>query len=173
MRLEVYNAEVAALGPAQSMSSSAAKGGGGSFMKCLVNVATSEFGECALLLANQGIIIMEEMRYQTEERQAWGRQRWPLLVAARWWGDPRVTAGQWVRPPQGTASLDFPIYAATWYDNKELGYYNYITGGRDGGARIEGGGIRVGGAMCAGRFDGGNCVAAVIREPSNNSGGGG
>jgi hypothetical protein len=103
----------------------------------------------------------------SDEREAgmW-RQRWPLLVAAKGWGE-------WVRPPQGTASLDFPVYAATWYDDKALGYYNYITGGRDGGAGMEGGGIRVGGAMCAGRFDGGNCVAAVIRESSNNNGGGG
>ena len=53
-------------------------------------------------------------------------------MAPRGWGDPRVTEGKWVRPPQGIASLDFPIYAAAWYDNKLLGIVIMLLGGGRG-----------------------------------------
>jgi hypothetical protein len=43
-----------------------------------------------------------------------------------------------------------------WYDAKPLGYYDYVFGGR--GGVIDGGGARVGGGMCAGKFDGGGIV---------------
>jgi Glycine-rich domain-containing protein-like len=170
MQLKHYNRKLAACPSVRPASSSNVKGGGG-FMKRLAKAAKSELvggDEQSKLEGNQrGLagIIQRDLKYQEEERQAWGRQRWPFLVAARGWGDPRVTEGKWVRPAQGTTSLDFPIYAATSYDNKELGYYNYISGGREGGGGIEGGGIRLGGAMCAGKFDGGNCVAEVYRSP--------
>jgi hypothetical protein len=50
---------------------------------------------------------------RSEHTKEWGRQRWPLLSAARGWGDPRVTHGKFQRPPQGSIELPFPIYAAT------------------------------------------------------------
>jgi hypothetical protein len=101
-----------------------------------------------------------------QRREQWGRQRWPLLCAARGWGDPKVTHGKWKRPPQGTMELPFPVYAATWYDNVGLYYYNYLTG-----RGIEGGGMRIGGGMCGAVFDGGNCKA--IPEPVMSSCGSG
>jgi hypothetical protein len=64
-----------------------------------------------------------------------------------------VTAGQFTRQLQGTGEVNFPMYAATRYDQKPLGYYDYVFGGKGGG--IYGGGARVGGSMCAGKFDGG------------------
>ena len=176
-RLRLLNRKLAPAPPTQPEPKPSSKSGG--FMKRLVQVAKSELGERSSLQTNQAASakrIQEKISEHQIERQAWGRERWPLLVAARGWGDPRVTEGKWVRPPQGTASLDFPIYPATWYDNKELGYYDYVFGGREGGGGIEGGGVRVGGAMCAGRFDGGNCVAVVkvhSYSPAGCSGGGG
>jgi hypothetical protein len=110
-------------------------------------------------------------RWAREKREEWGRERWPLLVRARGWGDPAVTAGRWKRPPQGTNELNFPIYAATWYDNKQLGYYDYVRGGRAGPGAVEGGGLPLGGGQCGGRFDGGNCVAPVIHKPTVYFGG--
>jgi hypothetical protein len=54
--------------------------------------------------------------------------------------------------------LPFPIYNAIWYDNKALWYYNYISGGRNGGNGVEGGGVR-------------NCYAdPVITTSSHTSG---
>jgi len=57
------------------------------------------------------------------------------------------------------------MYAATWYDLKPLGFYDYVSGG-DGSGVIKGGGASLGGGMCGGKFDGGNCVAL---PPSNNN----
>ena len=34
-------------------------------------------------------------------QESWGRRRWPLLVAARGWGNPEVTLGEKNRPSQG------------------------------------------------------------------------
>ena len=170
-QLDVCNAEIASLPPLS-----------GGLMKRMLKTVAAELGSYTpgsrpalkKWKLNLTSAIEQDMYWYPAQREAWGRERWPLLVAARGWGDPRVTAGAWVRPPQGTASLDFPIFAATWYDNKDLGYYNYITGGPDGGGGITGGGVRLGGAMCAGRFDGGNCVAARARYTyDNNAGGGG
>lgn len=110
-------------------------------------------------------------KHHDECRQGWGRQRWPLLVAARGWGSHDVTLGQINRPPQGTETVEFPLYAATWYDKKPLGYYDYVFGGK--GGVIYGGGARVGGGMCAGKFDGGNCVAPPPPRYSDNSNSGG
>jgi hypothetical protein len=62
--------------------------------------------------------LRREERY--EHTKAWGRQRWPLLCAARGWGDPRVTHGKFQRPPQGSVELPFPIYAATVSDSRFL-----------------------------------------------------
>jgi hypothetical protein len=171
MELKQLNRKIANSAPPPPISSPTPKSGGG-FMKRLAKAAKSELvgTEQSKLEASQlgmASMIKYDIKTHEEDRQSWGRQRWPLLVAARGWGDPRVTAGKSVRPPQRTTSLDFPIFAATWYDNKELGYYNYISGGLGGGGGIEGGGLRVGGGMCAGRFDGGNCVAEVYR-PSDN-----
>ncbi|KAN0101525.1 hypothetical protein V8E51_012035 [Hyaloscypha variabilis] len=114
--------------------------------------------------------IKDEIRLQDEFRAAWGRKRWPLLVQARGWGDMVPTKGQFRREPQGSTSLDFPIYAATWYDRKELGYYDYVSGGRGGAGAIDGGGLAVGGGMCGGRFDGGNCSTVVPRSNYNTPG---
>jgi hypothetical protein len=176
VHLKSYDDQVSALPPAPSLSSSEAEGGGGSFMKRVFKVATKDMGSRGKLLSNQksqAASINLRIQRHREDREGWGRRRWPLLVAARGWGDLRVTEGQWVRPFQGSTSLDFPIYAATWYDRRDLGYYNYITGGKNHNGGIDGGGLRVGGGMCAGRFDGGNCVAVVYRDSDNNAGGGG
>jgi hypothetical protein len=108
-----------------------------------------------------------------KSREDWGRLRWPLLVAARGWGDPSTPDGRYTRPPQGTLEVDFPMYAATWYDAKPLGYYDYVFGDR--GGVIYGGGARVGGGMCAGKLDGGNCAVPPpppTFSPSACSGGG-
>jgi hypothetical protein len=40
------------------------------------------------------------------------------------------------------------MYAATWYDLKPLGYYNYMSGGK--GGVFYGGGVRIGGACVRG-----------------------
>jgi hypothetical protein len=76
-----------------------------------------------------------------ELREGWGRNRWPLLVAARGRGDPTVTAGQFIRQPQGTGVVNSPTYAANWHDQKPLGHYDYVFGGKGGG--IYGGGPRL------------------------------
>jgi hypothetical protein len=47
-------------------------------------------------------------------------------------GGPEGYGGEVVRPLQGIASLDFPIYAAAWYDNKELGIVIMLLGGGRG-----------------------------------------
>jgi hypothetical protein len=112
--------------------------------------------------------IKSQTGVQASNRQRWGRERWPLLVAAQGWGDPDCRPGK-VR--EGTEDLPFPIYNATWYDNKALGCYNYINGERNGGNGEEGGGIRVGGAMCGAFFGGGNCYDdPVISTSSHKSG---
>ncbi|CAK7201594.1 hypothetical protein SEUCBS139899_004302 [Sporothrix eucalyptigena] len=127
----------------------------------------SNFGSpLANLEANRERAAVRAQNIQREARLAremWGRERWPLLVKARGWGDPKVTAGEWVRPSQGSNSLSFPIYAATWYDDKQLGYHSYIRGGRSatGALTVESGGLVAGGGQCGGHFDGGNCVAAI------------
>jgi hypothetical protein len=100
--------------------------------------------------------INEEIRLQNEFRSAWGQAEMAIVVQARGWGDMVPTKGQFPRQPQGSTSLGFALYAATWYDKKKLGYYDYVSGGR-GGDAIEGGGLAMGGGMCGGRFDGGNC----------------
>jgi hypothetical protein len=91
-------------------------------------------------------------------------------VQARGWGQLMPTNGAFRREPQGSKSLDFPIYAATWYDKKELGYYDYVSGGRGRGGAIEGGGLPLGGGMCGGRFDGGNCSSVTPTTNYNNPG---
>jgi hypothetical protein len=101
-------------------------------------------------------------KYHQQIRESWGRARWRLLVAERGWGDPTDTNGAYPRTLQGTQEVNFPMYAATWYDQKLLGYYDYVFGGK--GGCIYGGGARVGGGMCAGKFDGGNCVALPPRR---------
>jgi hypothetical protein len=63
--------------------------------------------------------------------------------------------------------LPLPIYNATWYDNKALGYYNYVNGGRNSGNGVGGGGIRVGGAMCGAFFGGGDCYADPVIATSS------
>jgi hypothetical protein len=85
------------------------------------------------------------------------------------------TKGEFFRQPQVSTSLAFPIYAATWYDKRELGYYDYVSGGRGGGGAIEGGGLAVGGGMCGGKFDGGNCStkAPSVNHYTPGCGGGG
>jgi hypothetical protein len=169
-RLKLENDKLAAHGPAPSMSPSAAKGvGSRNFVNRLFKVAASEtgIGSRSKLVAMQESMaksIQYEIRHHDVKKEDWGRKRWLLLVAARGWGDPTVTEGKFERPPQGTTSLQFPIFAATWYDNKELGYYNYVSGWRGDGGGVEGGGVRVGGGMCAGRFDGGNCVAYIPEQ---------
>jgi hypothetical protein len=100
-------------------------------------------------------------------REAWGRQRWPLLCAARGWGDPRVTHGKWSRPAQGSTELSFPVYAATWYDDRGMQYYNYLTG-----HGIEGGGMRIAAGLCGAVFNGGNCKAEYVSTSSCGGGGG-
>jgi hypothetical protein len=95
-------------------------------------------------------------------RNKWGRERWPLLCHARGWGDDRVTEGKFKRPPQGTMELPFLVFAATWYEDKSLGYYNYFTG-----RGVEGGGMRVGGGMCGAIFDGGNCTPTPVVNNSS------
>lgn len=50
----------------------------------------------------------------------------------RGWGDIVPTKEKFLRQPQGSTSLDFPIYSATWYDKRTLGYYDYVSGGRCG-----------------------------------------
>jgi hypothetical protein len=117
--------------------------------------------------------IKEEIKLQGEFRAAWGRARWPLLVQARGWGDIMPTKGEFFRQPQVSTSLDFQIYAATWYDKRELGYYDYVSGGRGGGGAIEGGGLAVGGGMCGGRSDGGNCSTTTPRMNYSTPGCGG
>jgi hypothetical protein len=112
---------------------------------------------------HRSLLVATKIRYSEEIRtssyphelvQVWGRQRWPLLCAARGWGDATVTHGQFKRPPAGSTELPFPVYAATWYENRDLDYYNYLN------ARgVEGGGMRVGGGMRGARFDGGNCAS--------------
>lgn len=162
-RLASYNNQVAALGPPPT-----------SLMKRLTDSSNRK-----TLEANRGAVarsIKEQIRLQDEFRAAWGRNRWTLLVQARGWGYTKPTMGHVRREPQGSTSLDFPIYAATWYDKKELGYYDYVSGGRGGGGTIEGGGLPLGGGMCGGRFDGGNCSAVVPMSSYSNpgcSGGGG
>jgi Glycine-rich domain-containing protein-like len=99
----------------------------------------------------------------TTARKKWGRQRWPLLCAARGWGDARVTHGKFKRPPQGTTELPFPVFAATWYAVGALGYYDYFAG-----RGVEGGGMRIGGGMCGARFDGGNCTTDIVLNPQSS-----
>jgi Glycine-rich domain-containing protein-like len=182
------NQQVNALSQPPTLSSVAGGGasssGGGrtsGFMRRLVKAAITEISDSgprnklSVDLNSSKARVTSTIQFHDEMRQAWGRNRWPLLCAARGFGDATVTEGKFRRPPQGTATLDFPVYAATWYDNKQLGYYDYVTGGRRRDGKIDGGGIRMGAAMCGGRFDGGNCVARIIR-PNNNpgcSGGGG
>lgn len=156
----------------------AADGGGGGALSRLFRAATVDRSQHATLLANrsgQEAVFRQIVRNSDELRAIWGRQRWPLLVAARGFGDPSVTAGAYVRPSQGSPELAFPIYPATWYDDKQMGYYDYVKGGKTGSGAIEGGGVRVGGAMCGGKFDGGNCAATltVPRSTSAGCGGGG
>ncbi|KAF8848217.1 hypothetical protein BDZ45DRAFT_810936 [Acephala macrosclerotiorum] len=107
-----------------------------------MTVVKIQQGQCA-------IRIKDRLRTRREFKEMWGRARWPLLCAARGWGDPNVTEGKWRHLAQGSNKLDFMIYAATWYANKELGYYDYANG------KVAGGGLAVGGGMCAGNFDGG------------------
>ena len=102
------------------------------------------------------INFVNNQRTFASDRQEWGRQRWPLLCAARGWGESFPTCGEWKRPYQGTTELPFPVYAATWYEDRALDYYNYLEG-----RGIEGGGMRVGGGMCGAVFDGGNCYGWV------------
>jgi hypothetical protein len=114
----------------------------------------------------QGILQKNELISEERVlRDKWGRQRWPLLCHARGWGDNRVTEGKFKRPPQGTMELPFPVFAATWYENKSLGYYNYFTG-----KGVEGGGMRVGGGMCGAIFNGGNCAPKPIIHYEHNTG---
>jgi hypothetical protein len=124
-------------------------------------VSEAKFGENtdmnqeSRLISKRTQVFSQKDKLISEERELrkkWGRERWPLLCHARGWGDDRVTEGKFKRPPQGTMELPFPVFAATWYENKSLGYYNYITG-----RGVEGGGMRVGGGMCGAKFDGGNC----------------
>jgi hypothetical protein len=130
------------------------------------NAATSSHAAAQRLRsesdADANLVQQMQQTHQTF-REGWGRLRWPLLVAARGWGDPSTPDGQYTRPPQGTLEVDFPMYAATWYDAKPLGYYDYVFG--DGGGVIRGGGARVGGGMCAGKLDGGNCAVPPPPPP--------
>jgi len=121
-------------------------------------------------IRNRNIIITQIRIAQSWQggRPATGRKRWPLLVAARGWGDPRPTLGAYNRPSQGTQTVNFPMYAATWYDRKPIGFYDYLSGG-DGVGFFSGGGAGLGGGMCAGKFDGGNCVAPPPPPPSEPS----
>jgi hypothetical protein len=142
-----YNEKIAK-SPAPSLSFSSPAGGGSPMMR-LLRIAAMDHNPYQTIMDRNSVVahISRRIRSHAEARQSWGRERWPLLVAARGWGDPTVTHGKFVRPPQGTAKLNFPIYAATWYDEKQLGYYDYVTGGKGGGGAIEGGGVRVGGGM--------------------------
>ena len=65
-----------------------------------------------------------QAKWYVERQLDFGRKRWPLLVAARGWGDPDVTEGKYVRPPQGTMELGFPVYSGTWYGRTPLGYFD-------------------------------------------------
>lgn len=119
------NEQIANLSPEPSSTlsaSSSARAGGGGFMKRLVKAAVDSGPRRSAISNRDGRIrkIPNEMRHHEKMRQAWGRARWPLLVAARSFGDPTMTQGKYVRPPQGTADLNFPVYPATWYDNKQL-----------------------------------------------------
>jgi Glycine-rich domain-containing protein-like len=121
--------------------------------------------EMALHRRNHIIANIHNAQYNHRKTQeSLGRTRWPLLVAARGWGNPNVTFGAYNWPSQGTQTVDFPMYVATWYDLKPLGFYDYTYGG-DGVGVIKGGGARLGGGMCAGKFDGGNCVAPPPPPP--------
>ncbi|KAF4634273.1 hypothetical protein G7Y89_g3830 [Cudoniella acicularis] len=131
-QLAVYDNQLAALGPRPT-----------SLMKRLTDPSTRK-----TLEANRNTVIsqiQQDIKVQDGFRCAWGRGRWPLLVQARGWGYITPTKGEFYREPQASTSLDFPIYAATWYDQNELGYYDYVSGGRGGGSAIEGGGLPVGG----------------------------
>jgi len=72
----------------------------------------------------------------------------------------------------GDEDVGFPVYKAARYDTKQLGYYDYVTGGSRRDGKIEGGGENMGAGLCGGLFDRGNCVAAIV-YPSNNPGCGG
>ena len=99
-----------------------------------------------------------QAKWYVERQLDFGRKRWPLLVAARGWGDPNVTEGKYVRPPQGTMSWAFRCTAAHgMVERRSVTLTNYFV---DGG--MAGGGMRTGAGMCAARFDGGNCVAAPV-----------
>ena len=110
--------------------------------------------------------IYGQAQWYVRHQQDFGRKRWPLLVAARGWGDPNVTQGKYVRPPQGTMELGFPVYSGTWYGRTPLGYFDYFA---DGG--MAGGGMRMGAECAHGTW--GNCVAApVFGNGFGESGGG-
>ena len=67
-------------------------------------------------------------------------------------------------------------YTVYWYDKKELGCYDYVSGGRGGGGAIEGGGLPLGTEMCGGSYDGGHCSMATANVSYSNvgcAGGGG
>ncbi|KUJ16763.1 uncharacterized protein LY89DRAFT_782038 [Mollisia scopiformis] len=115
----------------------------------------------------------DEIAWYAELRKKWRHTRWPLLVAARGWGDPNLTSGAYSRPSQGTRDLPFAIYGATWYDNKPLGYHDYPNLARDAENGIVGGGLGADGGMCGGKFDGGNCAAILYRRPAGTSSSGG
>ena len=68
-----------------------------------------------------------------------------------------------MRPLQGMTELPFPVFAATWYEEKAFGYYNYF------GRGVEGGGMSVWGGMCGVKFDGENCSTDINLNPPKPS----
>ena len=93
---------------------------------------------------SEKINFVNNQRTFASDRQEWARQRWSLLGAARGWGDSSVTEGKlrYKRQYQGTTELPFSVYAATWYEDGTLDYYDYLSG-----RGIEGGGMRVSGSV--------------------------
>ena len=114
MELKQLNRKMGSFAPQPPLSFPATKRGDG-IMKRHAKAAKSELvgtEQSKWEASQRGIASMSKYDIKTHDkaRQSWWRQRWPLLAAARAWGDLRVKVGKSGRlPPQGTAS-DFRIF---------------------------------------------------------------
>ena len=97
------------LAKAPSTPSPSASSGG--FMTRLLKAAVAD-DKPRQQLPNSAINAARKVRemhkHHQECHEGWGRQRWPLLVAARGWGDPSVTAGKYPRHLRAQERLIFP-----------------------------------------------------------------